>query len=423
MKLIADNSLSGGNPTIPVRWCLETSDVEKLKEAGAKDIHVLLAVAYENGREDRQFVPLEQTLTYLTFRWPGKHRVFARLFWPREHDVSLAGLRKLFLKKETKNEYDINVLGFEKTQVRTDFCNFSLILSKQLEGVAGADFDVVVPAEYFAKKPPAWLRWWANLWCEYPPVDECHFRRRCILAFTIQPPLILLWLVARTPVGLLYVVWLLLWGLRGIRLSPLFHPFDSKLSDIYKKGLCCTPYTHDCSVFRHDSEHNRKSFLWLLLHPFTILAGWGCLEALSRLFKMSYLMLLATAARWVWRVVVFLIHSATILEAVLIAAGVFAVYYVFGRFFLPAMLRYLKKNKPAREERKQQREQALERERQAWKEQLEQQRKQTLEALYNEMQCSTIPWVASINALPPKRRTLYLRFCDLKARVCRPFAG
>jgi hypothetical protein len=41
---------------------------------------------------------------------------------------------------------------------------------------------------------------------------------------------------------------------------------------------------------------------------------------------------------------------------------------------------------------------------------------------YQEMVCPGVPLKASIEALPPSRRTLYLRFSALKERVCRPFA-
>jgi hypothetical protein len=36
--------------------------------------------------------------------------------------------------------------------------------------------------------------------------------------------------------------------------------------------------------------------------------------------------------------------------------------------------------------------------------------------------CQTMPFEVDIDAIPAERRTIHLRFLDLKRRVCRPYA-
>lgn len=87
-----------------------------------------------------------------------------------------------------------------------------------------------VPAELFAEKPRTkagqFLWQWVNRWHSRGPRDECDYRRRMMIAFTIQPPLVAVWLLlkhglAGTAYALAILILSFLVFLCGFRPRPL----------------------------------------------------------------------------------------------------------------------------------------------------------------------------------------------------------
>ena len=426
MKLLANTSLSNGNPTLPIRWCLDPKDVKVLKDNHAQDTHILIVVSYENGQEDRQLLPLDQTMTYVSFRYPGKHKVYAKLFWLLPEDGSpgrerTAKLRKCFLEKCNRNRYERNVLenfnheafGHEPLEIRNGFS----ILWANFSPSPKASLDVEVQPGYFAKEPPAWLGWWANLWWKYGPTDQCELRKRKILAFTVQPLAVLAWVIGRAVIGLVFLVIGLLFGLRNMHIMPLFHPFRESLESINGEVEDAGGHEHHfCSVFCHNSKHNLRSRLWLPFTPPAILAYLFILSTISRGLKMPFLKFLALISKWAWAHILLVISSFPFWAAVGILAACTLGAILATSFGTP---RWLESYGMWRKERERWAELAEKNK----KRMLEELRLVKLDDLYKEMQCSTIPWSPSIKALPKKRQTLTLRFYDLKSKVCKPFAG
>src|SRR5688572_29329577 len=108
LRLITDQK-TPENPTIAVRWCIDPKDQAKLLELKAPNVHVLIVVAYENKAEDRQLLPLADAMTYVGFRFPGKHTVYARLVWAED----LVGMKKYLLQRSSRSSYSNNVLDWE----------------------------------------------------------------------------------------------------------------------------------------------------------------------------------------------------------------------------------------------------------------------------------------------------------------------
>src|SRR3989344_9264558 len=146
-----DKDIRPGNPTIAIRFCLDMADRSKIAELGVKDIRVFLVVVYENGQEDRQLLPLKDILAYVAFRYPGKHRVLARLVWGDRMDDT----EKFLLNRIKRREYECRVLDYGNERFEEhlhNFADFSPISSE----IQGDEFEVEMPHEYFAKEPSPW---------------------------------------------------------------------------------------------------------------------------------------------------------------------------------------------------------------------------------------------------------------------------
>jgi hypothetical protein len=60
-------------------------------------------------------------------------------------------------------------------------------LKNQYAALKQNSISVDVPSEIFANPPPAWEAAWVNLWFKNECIDQCHYRRRRMFAYSIQP--------------------------------------------------------------------------------------------------------------------------------------------------------------------------------------------------------------------------------------------
>lgn len=397
MKLITDNTLSEQNPTIPVRWCVDRDELVFLKNANAENVHILLAVRYIGGREDRQFIPLNQAMTYVSFRWPGEHTLHAKLFWCETDKVKL--MKSHFLERSSKKGYENNI--FKQFDDGPKYLNSldNWTGDVPVSDTPQTEMKISVPKEYFAKEPPEWLKSWTNLWFDYPPVDQCAFRRRLILALTIQPPVYAVWLVLRTILFTFWVVCLAIFGMRRIKYSVIIHPFTTEFTDIHRNlGK---------SWFTAGSKGEDKEYrVWF--HPLMLLFYYAIITLLIRHFG--------------WIRAILTNRIVQIVAAIIVLIVLTIVFY--GR-----TVRWLGERKRAVRREKYRREDEEERARRAWlskpdvQEQLRRERERKLNESFSLIGCATAPATASLSTLPPANRTFYLRYMDLKMRLCKPFAG
>lgn len=382
MKLIPAGDLTSAEPVLPVRWCLGSLETEQLKAHEASNIHILLVIAYEGGRlEDRQLLPIDQMIGYLNFRRPGKHTVFAKIVYGD-------GIKRL-LNKVSDTQYNLRVFDWER-KLWSDEDFLGRLETRTIEGKA--ELEVVIPQEHFPKEPPAWLMKLANIGFDYPPIDQCSFRRRLLFAL---PKLFFMgiWaglkIIGRVLLGLLSLLMLA----RETNFSPIIHPWRDNVNDM----------TYRNTWFSHDRHGNRRSSKWIyLLHPLLWIGILTVLGIVAHSLHKSLWKMLATAFL---AIVKFIILIAGPLVAVVMALlAVVAIGILLNR--------YAKK-----------RHQQIT----AWKNsdefrrQAERKREQTYDDLALLLACRPAI-TAELSSLPPVRRTFHLKFLDLKRKVCRPYA-
>lgn len=119
-------------------------------------------------------------INYIQFHRPGQHHLVFILFSNLSWEQKIHILQKAFLRGNYEHGIGLSGLALERTENAVGFC----------------EEVVEIPNEFFAMAPSAGIKkyWhsWVNRWFLTKPVDECEFRKRAILALTIQP---ILWMI------------------------------------------------------------------------------------------------------------------------------------------------------------------------------------------------------------------------------------
>lgn len=377
---------------MPVRWCICEEVFDQLKERIVENPCLLLVITNSQHKEVcRKLASLDQMMDYVSFRGPGQHRILATIVW--EHGKEVRDLKEGFVgKRYGSYRYDdiLDRNGNFRQDLGCFGCEGGRWFGKATE------LEVDVAGEFFAKEPPKWLSKWVNFWFETKPVDQCQFRRRCMLAFSIQPPLVLLLTIFVYSLRFLLVALFLLCGLRQINFKPLFHLFGcptKQLTRNMKKGRL--------SVFFSTKDGDWRPFFFWPLTPIFILFLAGGLYLLLRI--------------WLgvndWQALI--IVGLTVLGIFFVALVVYILYrfscYLGSEIKTPEYdyTAYWEKERKKREQKeREEKEKALLR----------------LEKNLLPLVCTGVPLKADLNDLPRSRRTVYLRFLNLKRMVCKPFA-
>jgi hypothetical protein len=98
---------------------------------------------------------------------------------------------------------------------------------------ASTSADVIIPEGVFGKEPSGWVKWYVNLWHGRTQAeDQCEFRRRAILAFTLKWIPVSLWAMLYTFASVVALL-----AIAGIGLTSwianwkvAFQPFDGSWS-------------------------------------------------------------------------------------------------------------------------------------------------------------------------------------------------
>jgi len=182
---------------VAVRWCVNKATLDLLVQQGAIDPHILLVSVDDMGREKlRVLEPLSNMIAFYRFTRPGEARLHAFIVWKRHTSdgdpITSTGqhrreLKKRYLRKIDRNYYtdildytcDMSLEGTYQKRIETrkpysDFCDHYTYC------------DVELPKDVFGKEPSGWISDFANLWHEGTVQDECHFRRRLIIACTLK---------------------------------------------------------------------------------------------------------------------------------------------------------------------------------------------------------------------------------------------
>jgi len=222
LRLYVENQ-TASEARIPIQWCVSKETIKKLENEKVVEPLLLLSITSDGKEVDRQVVPLDSVRTYVTFRKKGNHTLHGVIVW-NNFDRNI---RSYFLGKDSwGREYlrqVINVRGeFNDEWVRGVVRTFS-----------HTSLDVNVSEEFFAKEPPKWLKKWVGCFYNNPiPVDQCGFRERVILSFSLLPIFLaigsLLVAMDTLPIGL----WFLLIGARGINWKLILSPWKMIMNQI-----------------------------------------------------------------------------------------------------------------------------------------------------------------------------------------------
>jgi len=186
---ITDNDVSTGSAQIS--WCLDVEMLKELADRGVKDPQLVIVVGSEGETHDirkevRKVVPLKDLMTYMEFRSAGKNRV-----WGVVSYLSKKQARSRYLTKED-GRFSTDVVDCDGEQYAPWLLALESAEAQQAEQYKSLStpIPVEVPKEIFAKEPAVWEKNWVNHFFRNKVVDQCDFRRRRLFAYLVQPFLI-----------------------------------------------------------------------------------------------------------------------------------------------------------------------------------------------------------------------------------------
>jgi|GEM_PF-3526356 len=299
---------------------------------------------------------------------------------------------------------------------------------------------VEVPAAMFAPEPPSLMKKLAELYTwERKPRDQCNFRRRALITAATLP-LFTVWVGLLLVVNAALAAVLLIAGKRNINYTPFRHPCTEgpwALWDDLEPSFWLTtrkPYEDDPSKFHYEN----RSIMRRAVSPPVVIGLAVVLTTIDVVLTETGVLQKAGVGKVdIWKVILIAVFGPPV--AVFVGgaiAVIFAILYngLQGAIKLLSLLAPRRAKKSAEElaARRRREEAAKLREKKA-KEAAEsakrdaeaaakRREREALEASLRELSCSHSSSEVSIAALPKERRTVVLRYEDLKARVCKPFA-
>ena len=398
LYLFTDESVSSDS-VIPIRWCVSKSVFEGIRIGEITNPYILLVIAHKDTTEnryvetERKLIPLDKMMDYVSFERPGSYRIFADIVWHLEGEIEQ--LKEIVFNTPKFLDYRGDYFSFERC-----YC----VDIRKVEGTNQAKIEVDIAKEFFAKDPPKWMAKWVNLFFDGKmPNNQCEFRRRYFFAFSFQPILVLSWAILISLFRGLAVLSLVLCGIRKIKFQPIVRPFKYKTNYIWQQKAG--------SIFFISEQGQRRS---PLLMPFTPIFPAICLLIMCSLkYSTSY-----EISIWAILASILLIFIATLLVIAVIEICAF----VFNWFDEKYLSKFFDLFAERRRSKNLKRDLSVV-ERQEEKLRAGQLAKEReIQAKYSALVCPGSPLDANINALPGANRTFYLRYREIKSKVCKPFA-
>lgn len=201
--------LEMNSASIPIQWFFDEATITK------NPTHILIVEqsryevesSYNGFNGNRDGCKVSEGVRFIQFLKPGYHKISVYALRDTQNTTGKLWLEN-FLMRAGKRNYNSSLPSKQQLAdyiVRDgNFCGIS----------AFAEIEIDVPRELFAEKPKTALgktAWrWTNLLFEKNLRDECHYRKRALFAFTIQPILMSLAIPFVIAVALVYFVYVLL---------------------------------------------------------------------------------------------------------------------------------------------------------------------------------------------------------------------
>lgn len=355
--------------SVALSWCIGKDLLEKLAQTGIVDPQLVIVIAlkgktYPLRQENRIVVPLRDLMTFVSFHRPGEHNIFAFIAGTHYQKV----LRN-FVYARQGGQYDNDIL---------DYDGEAILSSLRAEIVWGDTvLTVNIPTRCFAKEPPAWEKPWVNWLLSGRADNTCAYGKRRSFAYSLQIPLAAVIYLIR--IG--FTTFLLLCTFRGINFRPLFHLLQESTLDI--SSNLSTPL-----VIPRTENVLRKMF-FVPLMPILWMPG----------FLISF-----TSNGWNWDGLYGGLIISTFIGIIFFTA--------FGIVGVNSLIESLPRSWRTWREGRNKKEDVEQEVKELWYTSPEEQ------ALLN---CANGPR-RQICDLPHGRRTIRLRYLDLKAKKCKPFA-
>lgn len=403
VTLMAENAESS-DAVVQLSWCVSPELIEELKEKGVIHPYLLISVGREKGRRWTEFeyhlVQLDDMIKFLRFERAGAHTIKAIVAYRETASMDICGdddgdIFSISLRKVTDEFGRFNKCGvvryfYHHTEFNDQLC------------FVGDPVEITVHIEdkFFARKPPAWLWWWVNLWFEKEASNGCQFRKRLFPCILIQTPLLITFYI---PLLILLrftvATAIFLTGQRGVDFKPIFHPFASETNWIWMDAK--KHFFGSFFVYKKDGKERAWLFRFLSLQGmFTLLlAGLGAHLAASALINLIHVQAPHTSslklfAVWAW-----------------VLAALSLIMILSGKFenLLSKVEHYIER----REEKRFKREDARREKVRSFQEE----RMNTLKSFT----CETVNRPLTVEDLPKRKQTVYLRFQKMKAKICKQY--
>lgn len=432
LQLVASTEETNST-SIPIRWCVGRDTLAKLQEKEALNPHLLLVVAQGRYEVSRSLVPIDQIMEYVDFKKPGNYRIFAAVVWNSRGDtrvlekrifggkVTGGGKSREFSEARVFDGEDIYLRSHDEPSSKFALCSLD----------ETASIEVNVAEEFFASPPSKFEKFWVNFWFERMAGNQCQFRRRRMLAYTIQPFVVLPYLLCKTIVRSIIGLFLLLCGMRGVNLHPIIHPWAMDNNDIWwhvgrsvftatKDGKArqlivamFAPSIHVCIVVGAYVvtyfQSSQKFWQVAGISEFCVAVIFGILylvAAVSLVYDTISNAVRGIAPKVIAVVVLLGLASIAIRLGLRYPLITIVIASLVGIIWLASRLMTTEVRKLESLPEDERKHVLLERE----------------NARYQSIACNG-PMVASLSALPEERRTIYLRYRDLKAKLCKQFAA
>lgn len=376
--------------SVSVSWTVSPEVLADVKEREAKgqQAWMMLIVFDKSARsEERKIVPLRDCIAYLSLRTAGEARVFGQVLCGTKRDIYRTWL------SHSGRDWEYN-----SKSIRLVESGFPDSLVHMGYGFVGPDMklDLQVPKEAFAPSPADWESDWVNYFFITTPRDQCAFRRRRIFAYSLQPVLALAFfalLAAVQAIGLVVAgakpnveAWKGLFCNRGSAFSGnLNRDWEKGIGFITLPFLWWLPAIASV-IFAKFEWPDVLAMCSQLGPPRGYLIGWACVGAVT----VPAAILTGLGAVMLGQKLVAVTKTEKVVERVKAALVFAATPFVRLRDAIGAAYRKL------------------------------------LMLNDEDIDVLSVPWqeggVYSLDHLPASKRTIKLRFQDLKARVCRPFA-
>lgn len=358
------------NGSISLGWCVSPDTLKLLTEKGIKDPQVVIITApvgYDSEyKQSRQVVPLKDLLAYVSFRVPHSNRIWA--FICEENH------------KEARDRYLSKSSGTYSTTILYDGECWSASFGKP--EMSAEPIDVEVPRECFAPEPAKWEKVWVNHFFSSKAVDQCNFRRRRLFAYAVQPFIMTGNIVLRT----VFLLFSILVGLKAMSLQPVLHPLSYSLGEAFD----VMDLTQGSYFIRDTKEPDWKtlnfSIAWYLV---------------KRAWTFPFAPIICIPIFFLIRHHIFLPVLGGFLLLIFILAFIIFLISGIARSIIQAFWQWSTSKLES---------------------------SNTEDAWYlnqEEMKliiCNGKKKILSLSDLPAKKRTLRLRFLDLKSKICRPFS-